>query len=349
MTTPSIPLEHVTKVTDALAELIKAAAAVPSAQEIEQKNPDAQPHEAYLGEFNISKKRLEKAHEAALDIRKFEIELYWKRSGYFWALVAATIAAYGLLLSSSMKDGRTLDFTTQIFLLGLSALGCIFSRAWLFASIGSKFWQANWETQVEMLEDEVTGPLYKSVFADHRNDVSKLTETAKNITPREGILISLFHRCRRSRSGLNQQKTDYLEKNEAFAVIYSPTKINDLMANLFFCLFLFLGVVSTALLIKDISVTAGFPEWWNNLPIGINNLRSIAKGTLLFIVVGGGCIGCYRLSKTCRTTTPMEHQINVTQRHVSITQNVTNDLKDYEYWKANHSANSNRENPKPKT
>ena len=36
----------------------------------------------------------EKALEHALDIRKFEIELYWKRATYFWTFIGATLAGF---------------------------------------------------------------------------------------------------------------------------------------------------------------------------------------------------------------------------------------------------------------
>jgi len=36
----------------------------------------------------------EKALQLAHDIRKFEIDLYWKRATYFWTFIAATFAGY---------------------------------------------------------------------------------------------------------------------------------------------------------------------------------------------------------------------------------------------------------------
>ena len=36
----------------------------------------------------------------ALDVRKFEIELYWKRATYFWAFLAVILAGYFALLAS---------------------------------------------------------------------------------------------------------------------------------------------------------------------------------------------------------------------------------------------------------
>ena len=44
----------------------------------------------------------------------------------------------------------------------LAGLGFFFSVGWIFALIGSKHWQENWENHIELLEDYVTGPLYKT-------------------------------------------------------------------------------------------------------------------------------------------------------------------------------------------
>lgn len=84
---------------------------------------------------------LQRAH----DIRKFEIDLYWKRAAYFWAFRAISFAALGL----SIKDGEP---RIGIALLGAAALGVLTGfTGWLTAK-GSKFWQENWESHVEMLE-----------------------------------------------------------------------------------------------------------------------------------------------------------------------------------------------------
>src|SRR5258708_36720775 len=44
--------------------------------------------------INDGVKWREEALKHALDIRKFEIELYWKRATYFWTLIAASFAGY---------------------------------------------------------------------------------------------------------------------------------------------------------------------------------------------------------------------------------------------------------------
>lgn len=44
-----------------------------------------------------SDKRIEKLCQIALETRKFEIELYWKRTTYYWAFIAADLAAFALV------------------------------------------------------------------------------------------------------------------------------------------------------------------------------------------------------------------------------------------------------------
>lgn len=92
----------------------------------------------------------------AIDIRKFEIELYWKRATYFWGFIGAAFAAYALTYKNAS------DHEPWLSLL-FSCLGIVFSWAWFLANRGSKFWQQNWERHVELLEDLSLGPLYKTV------------------------------------------------------------------------------------------------------------------------------------------------------------------------------------------
>lgn len=47
-------------------------------------------------------------------------------------------------------------------MLILAGLGFLFSVAWILANKGSRHWQKNWEKHMDLLEDYVTGPLYKT-------------------------------------------------------------------------------------------------------------------------------------------------------------------------------------------
>ena len=113
-----------------------------------------------------------KALDRALDIRKFEIDLYWKRASYFWTFIGAAFAGFVAVQASNSPS------KTHLSVL-LSCLGLVFAFAWLAANRGSKHWQENWEKHVDMLEDPVTGPLYKVVLT--RNDPSGIKEHIKHL------------------------------------------------------------------------------------------------------------------------------------------------------------------------
>ncbi|ANI82428.1 MULTISPECIES: RipA family octameric membrane protein [Kosakonia] len=100
----------------------------------------------------------EEAFKQVSDIRKFEIELYWKRAAYFWALIAVAFAGYFSILSSE-------HIPSKVFLsFVVSCIGFVFTFAWFLSSRGSKYWQENWENHLDLLEDEITGPLYKTLL-----------------------------------------------------------------------------------------------------------------------------------------------------------------------------------------
>jgi hypothetical protein len=99
------------------------------------------------------KSRREKALDQAYDQRKFEIELYWKRATYFWTFIGAAFVGYAAFLNGSSPH--------LMGALVMSQVGLVFTVAWYLVNRGSKYWQENWENHVALLEDDVTGPIYK--------------------------------------------------------------------------------------------------------------------------------------------------------------------------------------------
>jgi hypothetical protein len=55
----------------------------------------------YLSQFSGCKRN--EALKNALDIRKFEIEMYWKRATYFWAFITLAFTAYFAVLINGEK------------------------------------------------------------------------------------------------------------------------------------------------------------------------------------------------------------------------------------------------------
>lgn len=119
------------------------------------------------------------AYNIAADTRKFEIELFWKRSTFFWAFITAIYTAYSYVLTNiyCKKHGA-------FALVVLSALGLFFCVSWYFASKASKHWQENWESHIDLLEDDITGPLFKTHLSKQSYSVSKIAITA-------GLVVSV--------------------------------------------------------------------------------------------------------------------------------------------------------------
>jgi len=91
------------------------------------------------------------------EIRKFEIELYWKRATYFWALQLIAFTALGFVL----KDGQV---KARGLLLVAEAIGVITAFAGYLTACGSKFWQENWEAHMDMLENELGARLTQVIM-----------------------------------------------------------------------------------------------------------------------------------------------------------------------------------------
>jgi hypothetical protein len=77
------------------------------------------PEEEYKDSFGLGTppdpQKSEKALTLALDIRKFEIGLYWQRTAYFWALIAAAFAPYFAILGAEhLEDKEFLACTMNI-------------------------------------------------------------------------------------------------------------------------------------------------------------------------------------------------------------------------------------------
>jgi hypothetical protein len=104
------------------------------------------------------KRKLKPALAAAHDIRKFEIDLYWKRANYFWLLQAAIFTALGFMWHGEAADAAGL------VPLGLTSLGLLTAIASWFAAEGSKFWQENWERHIDFLEDNQGVILHKTAW-----------------------------------------------------------------------------------------------------------------------------------------------------------------------------------------
>ena len=79
-------------------------------------------------------------------------------------LIAAAFAGYFAILSAEHLDDKA--FLAHV----VACIGLLFTWAWCLVNRGSKQWQENWENHVDMLEDDITGPLYKTVLSRPKSE-----------------------------------------------------------------------------------------------------------------------------------------------------------------------------------
>jgi len=116
----------------------------------------------YHSFFKKNKRIHKEALKQSYEIRKFEIELYWKRATYFWTFIGTAFVAYGVFYNAQSTVNTQSNSEREFILVLIACVGLVFSVAWHCVNKGSKFWQENWENHVELLEDNVFGPLYKT-------------------------------------------------------------------------------------------------------------------------------------------------------------------------------------------
>lgn len=160
--------------------------------------------EEYLNLFpNDKLSETERMRSRALkesqDIRKFEIDLYWKRTGFFWAFITVVYTALFAVLCKYVDCPIKFSFFVPV-ISALSGMGFFFSVAWHMVNKGSKFWQKNWENHVSLLEKSEIGPLY-DVFLNPKTTGSRWKPTEEfdfsvtKVNMWASTLISILSLC----------------------------------------------------------------------------------------------------------------------------------------------------------
>jgi hypothetical protein len=93
--------------------------------------------------------KAEKQLDVSIQTRNVEIELFWKRSLFFWGFIAAAFVGYAALRQANSD-----------LALVIACFGMVCAFAWALLNRGSKYWQESWERKVERYEICVTGKLF---------------------------------------------------------------------------------------------------------------------------------------------------------------------------------------------
>lgn len=112
------------------------------------------------------------------ETRRFETDLYWKRSQYFWTLIGVVFTAYSVLSSIIEKNelsqlsltqldclalSQTPHINTELFIIRylLVCMGLIFSIGWYLVNRGSKYTSEKWSLIIDKLNK--SNPLLKEL------------------------------------------------------------------------------------------------------------------------------------------------------------------------------------------
>lgn len=122
-------------------------------------------------------------YDKILELRKFEIENFWKRTLFFWGTIAIVLVGY---------FGAKIETKYFIF---ISFIGLLYNIIFSMSIRGSKYWQEHWETMAVIYENNLEFKLFKSEMSDYiflknshyitfpfRFSVSKLTMLLSDIT-----------------------------------------------------------------------------------------------------------------------------------------------------------------------
>lgn len=123
--------------------------------------------EELIKEFKKSKKKLGiNLYDKILELRKFEIENFWKRALFFWGTIAIILAVY---FKADINDK---------YLIFISFLGIIYNSIFSLSIRGSKFWQEHWENMAIIYENSLKFGLLKelsSKLIHKKNEASFIT------------------------------------------------------------------------------------------------------------------------------------------------------------------------------
>ena len=92
-----------------------------------------------------------------------EQDLYWKRSTYFWTLLAAIFVGF-----TSIRSDATLDETAAYLKFIIIMMGCFFSYAWHLVSRSSRYWHRFWLHRLIACESRLYG---ETLDADLKDEI----------------------------------------------------------------------------------------------------------------------------------------------------------------------------------
>jgi len=253
------------------------------------------------------------AYKTALDTRKFEIQMYWTRTNYFFLFVSAAIAAYGVALGWKSGEIGINEQTKRLVLLLISAIGFIVSLSWYLANKGGKFWHENWEYHVDLLEQTEVGSLYKTVLSKSPNGLGELKaykEKLNQIDRSDCVGRIWCALVGQTKLYTNPLISVFLKPSKSYP--YSPSKVNLILS--VFTTILFLSILIASFI--------RYQETYKSLDnlLNISMLMPYAGFGILGVVV---IFGGWMILSSTTNTNDVNLSLHASYRNTEIVNNIT--------------------------
>lgn len=130
------------------------------------------------------KEKIKEAYEKSHHIREYEINLFWSRLNYFWAITAVLFTGWGVILNSIItpEKDHVVSEWQYATLFSISIFGIALTMLSGQITLAGKHWQQVWEYHLTNLEPFQSGNLYSMKFKN--ND-----KTPPSITS----VVNIFH------------------------------------------------------------------------------------------------------------------------------------------------------------
>lgn len=125
------------------------------------------------------KERMKEAYNKAHHVREYEINLFWSRLNYLWAITAVLFAAGGVILNDmiNLAEGKEVNELQFLSLFSVSIFGSSLTTVSIFVTKAGKHWQQVWEYHLTALEPFQSGHLYSLKFERKNGSSPSITRS----------------------------------------------------------------------------------------------------------------------------------------------------------------------------
>lgn len=180
---------------------------------------------------STDKLTLKDAYKELWHCRDFELEHFWQRSIFLTAFLMACYTGYGFVLAKILDGDCSCPIVANLAGVAFSAIGMILSTLWIMMAKGSKAWYERYESAISNF--------FKIAGLSEEERVALMEKGVGNI-------IAFAYQYARDFRNYSAPVSNSLFNTKGGA--YSPSKINILLGQLVFLIWVFIACIHFVML-----------------------------------------------------------------------------------------------------